>query len=64
MRVQVGESMGDVRTLGTSPARVVDYEGGVGNAGLSGVVKGVGVAQKLVLMLQMTITMCALAVQR
>ena len=64
VRVGVGESKEDARTLGVSPTRVDDCEGGVGNAGLSGVVRGVRVAQKLVLMLQMTITACALTAQR
>ena len=48
VRVRVRESKEDARTLGTSPTRVDDCEGGVGNAGLSGVVRGVRVAQKLV----------------
>ena len=64
MRVGVGESREDVRTLSTASARVDDCEGGVGNAGLSEVVRGVGVTQKLVLMLRMTVTTHALTVQR
>ena len=64
VRVGVGESKEDVRTLSTASTRVDDCEGGVGDAGLSGVVRGVRVVQKLVLMLWMTITVCALAVRR
>ena len=60
MRVGVGESKEDVRTLGVSSTRVDDCEGGVGDAGLLGVVRGVGVARKLVLMLWMTVTTRAL----
>ena len=60
MRVRVGESKEDARTLGASPTRVDDCKGGVGDASLSGVVRGVGVARKLVLMLWMTITARAL----
>ena len=44
VRVGVGESKEDMRTLGMASTRVDDCEGGVGNAGLSGVVRGVGVA--------------------
>ena len=44
VRVGVGELKEDTRTLGTASTRVDDCEGGVGNAGLSGVVRGVGVA--------------------
>ena len=61
VRVGVGESKEDTRTLGASSTRVDDCEGGVGDASLSGAVGGVGVAQKLVLMLQMTITAHTLA---
>ena len=44
MRVGVGESKEDARILGTATTRVDNCEGGVGDAGLSGVVRGVGVA--------------------
>ena len=44
VRVGVGESKEDARTLSVSSTRVNDCEGGVGNCGLSGVVRGVGVA--------------------
>ena len=64
MRVGVGESKEDARTLGASSTRVDNCEGGVGDAGLSGVVRGVGVARKLVLMLRMTITAHALTARR
>ena len=47
-----------------SSTRVDNCEGGVGDAGLSGVGREVGVTQKLVLMLRMTITVYALAVQK
>ena len=60
VRVGVGESKEDARTLGASPTGVNNCEGGVGNASLSGVVRGVRVTQKLVLMLRMTITARAL----
>ena len=60
MRVRVGGLKEDARTLGASSTRVDDCEGGVGDAGLSGVVRGVGVTQKLVLMLRMTVTTRAL----
>jgi hypothetical protein len=56
VRVGVGESKEDARTLGAASTRVDDCEGRVGDAGLSGVVRGVGVARKLVLMLWMTVT--------
>ena len=39
VRVRVRELAEDMRTLGMSPTRVVDCEGGVGNASLSGVVE-------------------------
>ena len=61
VRVGIGESKEDARSLGESSTRVNDCEGGVGDASLSGAVGGVGVAQKLVLMLQMTITAHTLA---
>ena len=64
VRVGVRELKEDARTLGTSSTRVDDCEGGVGDAGLSGVGREVGVTQKLVLMLRMTITVCTLAVRR
>ena len=64
VRVGVGELKEDVRTLGAASTRVDDCEGGVGDAGLSGVVRGVGVTRKLVLMLQMTITARALTARR
>ena len=64
VRVGVGESKEDARTLGAASTRVNDCEGGVGDASLSGVVRGVGVIRKLVLMLWMTITACALAARR
>ena len=60
VRVGVGESKEDARTLGAASTRVDDCEGRVGDAGLSGVVRGVGVARKLVLMLWMTVTVCTL----
>ena len=63
VRVRVGELKEDARTLGASSTSV-DSEGGVGDCGLLGVVRGVRVAQKLVLMLQMTITVHALMAQR
>ena len=44
VRVGVRESKEDTRTLGMSSTRVDNCEGGVGDAGLSGVVRGVGVA--------------------
>ena len=44
VRVGVRESKEDARTLGASSTRVDNCEGGVGDAGLSGVVRGVGVA--------------------
>ena len=44
VRVGVGESKEDARTLSVASTRVDDCEGGVGDAGLSGVVRGVGVA--------------------
>ena len=56
VRVGVGESKEDMRTLSTSSTRVNNYEGGVGNASLLEVVRGVGVARKLVLILWMTVT--------
>ena len=64
VRVGVGESKEYARTLGTASTRVDDCEGGVGDAGLSGVVRGVRVVRKLVLMLQITITARALAARR
>ena len=60
VRVGVGESKEDARTLGAASTRVDDCEGRVGDAGLSGVVRGVGVARKLVLILWMTVTACTL----
>ena len=44
VRVGVGESKEDMRTLGAASTRVNNCEGRVGDAGLSGVVRGVGVA--------------------
>ena len=44
VRVRVGESKEDTRTLSMSPTRVNDCEGGVGDCSLSGVVRGVGLA--------------------
>ena len=44
VRVGVGESKEDTRALGAASTRVDDCEGRVGDAGLSGVVRGVGVA--------------------
>ena len=64
VRVRVERSVEDARTLGASSTRVVNCEGGVGNAGLSGVVRAVRVARKLVLMLRMTVTAHALAARR
>ena len=64
VRVGVRESREDARTLGAALTRVDNCEGGVGDASLSGAVGGVGVAQKLVLMLQMTVTACALTARR
>ena len=64
VRVGVSESKEDTRTLGVSPTRVNDCEGGVGDASLLGVVRGVGVTRKLILMLQMTVTVHALMVRR
>ena len=64
MRVGVRELKEDARTLGASSTRVDDCEGGVGDAGLSGVVRGVRVARKLVLMLRMTVTVRALTARR
>ena len=43
VRVGVRELKEGARTLGASPTTVDDCEGGVGDAGLSGVVRGVGV---------------------
>ena len=60
VRVGVRELKEDAKTLSVSPTRVNNCEGGVGDASLSRVVRGVGVAQKLVLMLWMTVTTHAL----
>ena len=62
VRVGVRELKEDTRTLGMASTGVDNCEGGVGDAGLSGVVRAVGVTQKLVLMLWMTITTHTLAV--